>query len=196
MKNKNLPIFPLGIVALPGTIQNLQIFEPRYINMVKKCMANDHGFVIAFQTKLSNRDDYEVSQHGSYVEIIDFNNLPNNLLGITVKSLNKVSIKNLIQLEDGLNMAQTNPIIDPEVDDQALLAKFPEISNILSQILKHPRIANMPIEIDFNSADSVAYHLAGLIPIPWTYKQSLLEAFDASQRLLILSKYIEEISTG
>ena len=34
MKNKNLPIFPLGIVALPGTIQNLQIFEPRYINMV------------------------------------------------------------------------------------------------------------------------------------------------------------------
>ena len=196
MKNNNLPIFPLGIVALPGTIQNLQIFEPRYINMVKKCMANDHGFVIAFQTKLSNRDDYEVSQHGSYVEIIDFNNLPNNLLGITVKSLNKVSIKNLIQLEDGLNMAQTNPIIDPEVDDQALLAKFPEISNILSQILKHPRVANMPIEIDFNSADSVAYNLAGLIPIPWTYKQSLLEAFDASQRLLILSKYIEEISTS
>ena len=196
MKNKNLPIFPLGIVALPGTIQNLQIFEPRYINMVKKCMENDHGFVIAFQKKLTKRDDCEVAQQGSYVEIIDFNNLPNNLLGITVKSLNKVSIKNLIQLEDGLNMAQTNPIIDPEVDDQALLAKFPEISNILSQILKHPRVANMPIEIDFHSADSVAYHLAGLIPIPSTYKQSLLEAFDASQRLLILSKYIEEISTG
>lgn len=164
--------------------------------MVKNCMENNHGFVITFQKKLSNRDDYEVSQQGSYVEIIDFNNLPNNLLGITVKSLNKVSIKDLIQLEDGLNMAQTNPIVDPEVDDQALLAKFPEISNILSQILKHPRVANMPIEIDFNSADSVAYHLAGLIPIPWTYKQSLLEAFDASQRLLILSKYIEEISTS
>ena len=196
MKNNNLPIFPLGIVALPGTIQNLQIFEPRYINMVKKCMENNHGFVIAFQKKLSKRDDYEIAQQGSYVEIIDFNNLPNNLLGITVKSLNKVSIKDLIQLEDGLNMAQTNPIIDPEVDDQALLAKFPEISNILSQIIKHPRVANMPIEIDFNSADSVAYHLAGLMPISWTHKQSLLEAFDASQRLLILSKYIEEISTS
>ena len=196
MKNNNLPIFPLGIVALPGTIQNLQIFEPRYINMVKNCMENNHGFVITFQKKLSNKDDYEVSQQGSYVEIIDFNNLPNNLLGITVKSLNKVSIKDLIQLEDGLNMAQINPIVDPEVDDQALLAKFPEISNILSQLLKHPKVADMPIDIDFNSADSVAYHLAGLIPLPWTYMQSLLEAFDASQRFSILSKYIEEISTG
>ena len=196
MKNNNLPIFPLGIVALPGTIQNLQIFEPRYINMVKSCMENNHGFVITFQKKLSNNDDYEVSQKGTYVEIIDFNNLPNNLLGITVKSINKVSIKDLVQLEDGLNMAQTQPIIDPEVDDQALLAKFPEISSILSQLVKHPKVANMPIDIDFNSADSVAYHLAGLIPISWTHKQSLLEAFDASQRFSILSKYIEEISTN
>ena len=53
----------------------------------------------------------------------------------------------------------------------------------------------MQIDIDFNSADSVAYHLAGLIPIPWSYKQNLLEAFDATQRLNILSKYIEDISS-
>ena len=119
-----------------------------------------------------------------------------DLLGITVKCINKVSIKDLTQLRGRINIAQTYPLIDPEVDDQALLAKFPEIPNILSQLVKHPRVANMPIEIDFNSGRPVAYNLAGLIPIPWTYKQSLLEAFDASQRLLILSKYIEEISTG
>jgi len=56
-------------------------------------------------------------------------------------------------------------------------------------------VIDMQIDIDFNSADSVAYHLAGLIPIPWTHKQNLLEAYDASQRLNILSKYIEEISS-
>ena len=196
MKNNNLPIFPLGIVALPGTIQNLQIFEPRYIRMIKECMKNNHGFVITFQRKLSGKDDYEISERGTYVEIIDFNNLPNNLLGITVKSLNKVSIKHIVKLEDGLNMARTHPIVDPEVDDQALLAQFPEISNILSQLVKHPRVSNMPIDINFNSADSIAYNLAGLIPIPWAQKQRLLEAFDASQRFSILSKYIEEISTS
>jgi len=196
LKASSLPIFPLGIVALPGTIQNLQIFEPRYINMVKDCMENKHGFVIVYQKKHSKKDDYEISKKGSYVEIIDFNNLPNGLLGITVQSVNKVSIKDLMQLEDGLHIANTQPVVDPEVDDQALLAEFPEISNILSELIKHPRIVDMPLNVDFNSADSVAYHLAGLIPISGSHKQSLLEAFDASKRLSILSKYIEDLSSS
>ena len=196
LKKNSFPIFPIGIVALPGTIQSLQIFEPRYLNMVKDCMENNHGFVITFQKKLTNKNDYKITKQGALVEIVDFNNLPNGLLRITVKAINKVTIKNIIQLKDGLNVAETYPIVDPEVDDQALLAEFPEISNILSQLMKHPRIADMQINIDFNSADSVAYNLAGLIPIPWTYKQSLLEAFDASQRLSILSKYIDEISSS
>ena len=196
MKKNNLPVFPLGLVALPGTIQNLQIFEPRYINMVKNCMKNSQGFVIVFQKPTDSIDDFEISKKGSYVEIIDFNNLQNGLLGISVKSINKVVVNNLIQLKDGLHIAEINPLVDPEVDDQALLAEFPEITNILNQLVKHPRIVDMPIEVDFNSADSVAYHLAGLIPIPWTSKQNLLEAFDASQRLKILSKYIDEISSN
>ena len=196
MKKNNLPVFPLGLVALPGTIQNLQIFEPRYINMVKDCMKNNQGFVIVFQKPTDSIDDFEISKKGSYVEIIDFNNLPNGLLGISVKSINKVVVNNLIQLKDGLHIAEINPLVDPEVDDQALLAEFPEITNILNQLVKHPRIVDMPIEVDFNSADSVAYHLAGLIPISWSSKQNLLEAFDASQRLKILSKYIDEISSN
>lgn len=134
MKKNSFPIFPIGIVALPGTIQSLQIFEPRYLNMVKDCMENNHGFVITFQKKLTNKNDYKISKQGAFVEIVDFNNLPNGLLGITVKAINKVTIKNIIQLKDGLNVAETYPIVDPEVDDQALLAEFPEISNILSQL--------------------------------------------------------------
>ena len=192
MKN-NLPIFPLGLVALPGSIQSLQIFEPRYTNMIKTCMSENHGFVIVLQN--NNNADFGISKKGTYVEIIDFNNLPNGLLGITVKSENKVSIKNIYQLEDGLHVAEIKPEIDPEVDNQALIAEYPEIINILSQLVKHPKINELPIRVDFNSADSIAYHLAGLIPLTMSQRQNLLEAFDASQRLSILSKYIEKIST-
>jgi len=192
MKN-NLPVFPLGLVALPGTIQSLQIFEPRYINMIKNCMFNDHGFVIVLQKK--DELNFEIHKKGTYVEIIDFNNLPNGLLGITVRAENKVSINNLCQLEDGLNIADIKPEIDPEVDNQALIAEYPEIINILSQIIKHPKVTELPIKVDFNSADSIAYHLAGLIPLTTNQRQNLLEAFDAAQRLAILSKYIEKISS-
>ena len=127
MKN-NLPVFPLGLVALPGSIQSLQIFEPRYLKMIKKCMSDNHGFVIAL--KISDTSEFGISNKGTYVEIIDFNNLPNGLLGITVKSETKVSINNICQLEDGLHIADIKPEIDPEVDNQALLAEYPEIINI------------------------------------------------------------------
>ena len=163
--------------------------------MVKNCMSNNSGFVIVFQSKHSNGVDFEISKKGSYVEIIDFNNLPNGLLGITVKSMEKVLIKDLTQLKDGLHVANVQPVVDPEVDDQALLAEFPELPNILSQLVKHPKISEMPLNVDFNSADSIAYHLAGLIPIPSSNKQSLLEAIDAAQRFKILSKYIDEMSS-
>ena len=195
MKKNNLPVFPLGLVALPGSIQSLQIFEPRYINMVKGCMSNGHGFIIVLQSKLESISDYGMSKKGTYVEIIDFNNLPNGLLGITVRSENKVNISNICQLEDGLHVADAKPEIDPEVDDQAILAEYPEISNILTQLMKHPRISDLQIKVDFSSADSVAYNLAGLIPLSSFEKQNLLEAFDASQRMGILAKYIENIST-
>ena len=164
--------------------------------MVKECMKNDSGFVIVFQSEHSNGKDFEISKKGSYVEIIDFNNLSNGLLGITVKSLEKVIIKDLTQLEDGLHVADVQPVIDPEVDDQALLAEFPELANILSQLVKHPKISDMPLNVDFNSADSIAYHLAGLIPISSLTKQNLLEALDAAQRFKILSKYIDEMASN
>ena len=45
--NKSLPIFPLGIVVLPGNIQSLQIFEPRYLKMIKDVMRGDNQFVIS-----------------------------------------------------------------------------------------------------------------------------------------------------
>ena len=159
--------------------------------MVKSCMSNDHGFVIVLQSKPGSKSDYGMTKKGTYVEIIDFNNLPNGLLGITVKAVNKVAIGNICQLEDGLHIADAKPEIDPEVDDQALLAEHPEILNILSQLMKHPKISDLPITVDFNSADSVAYHLAGLIPLTSDEKQVLLEAFDAAQRMNILSKYIK-----
>ena len=115
MKKNNIPLFPLGLVSLPGTMQSLQIFEPRYINMVKSCMQNNSGFVITLSTQKNNETNYGISKNGTYVEIIDFNNLPNGLLGITVKSIHKVKINNITELDDGLHMADAEALIDQKL---------------------------------------------------------------------------------
>lgn len=190
---KSLPIFPLGIVVLPGNIQSLQIFEPRYIEMVKECMKTNSGFVIVLQ-KDAMDDQLSISDQGTYVEIIDFNTLPNGLLGITVKGMHRTKIKTMEQRQSGLNIGNVENIQDPEVDDQALLAKYPDLLQILSQLKQHPQIRSMPLEINLDSADSVSYHLAGLIPLAPKDKQKILEAFDAGQRLNFLSKYFDQIA--
>ena len=83
-----IPVFPLSnFIVFPNTSVPLNIFEPRYLNMVKKCMAEDEGFVITLLQNNLDNDEIGFAKKGSYVEIIDFNNLPNGLLGITVKWL-------------------------------------------------------------------------------------------------------------
>ncbi|MDA7796527.1 LON peptidase substrate-binding domain-containing protein [Gammaproteobacteria bacterium] len=192
LKTNKLPIFPIGIVVLPGTIQSLQIFEPRYLAMVKKCMNTDSGFVIT----LSNHNDKGESflSQGTYVEIIDFNQLPNGLLGITVQGSQKVSIKSVEQDESGLHYGTILPITPPAVDDQAVLAQFPDLIRVLTQLKEHPSIKSLPLDIDLLSAESVSNHLAGLIPLSAEQKQNVLEAFDATQRMNILEKLVNKLS--
>ena len=191
-KINKLPVFPLGLVVLPGTIQTLQIFEPRYLSMVKDCMNSESGFVITLSNNNVSGENF-MSQ-GTFVDIIDFNQLPNGLLGITVKGREKVSIKSIEQVESGLHYASISPIAEPVVDDQAVLAKFPDLINVLSQLKEHPQVKLLPLEIDMLSAESVSYQLAGLIPITPMQKQTLLEAFDSKQRMNILAKLVNKIS--
>ncbi len=39
-----IPLFPLPMVLFPGGKLPLQIFEPRYLDMVKNCMREEIGF--------------------------------------------------------------------------------------------------------------------------------------------------------
>ena len=54
-KLKEIPLFPLNVNLLPEGFMPLQIFEPRYIDMVKLCMSDNLGFVVVL-------DKYEVGE--------------------------------------------------------------------------------------------------------------------------------------
>ncbi len=46
--SRNFPLFPLGIVALPGELVPLHIFEERYKTMMNECMRDDSEFGIVW----------------------------------------------------------------------------------------------------------------------------------------------------
>ena len=39
-----IPLFPLRTVLFPGGVLPLRIFEPRYVDMVGRCMREQSGF--------------------------------------------------------------------------------------------------------------------------------------------------------
>ena len=51
MSDDRLPLFPLGIVLLPGEPVPLHIFEPRYKEMVRVCIDDDRPFGIIYASE-------------------------------------------------------------------------------------------------------------------------------------------------
>ena len=91
--HKNIPIFPLKSIILPGGQFPLRIFERRYLDMTRDCLKNNNGFIIALTKKDS---DYitSVYDYASYVEIVDWSQLDGGLLGITVEGKKIVRLSN------------------------------------------------------------------------------------------------------
>ena len=50
------PLFPLGLVALPGEVIPLHIFEERYKTMMGRCLATENEFGIVWLSDDGLRD--------------------------------------------------------------------------------------------------------------------------------------------
>ena len=55
-------LFPLNTILFPGGKLALQIFEPRYLDMIKDCMKREQGFVVALI-----RDGNEAGKSGDFL---------------------------------------------------------------------------------------------------------------------------------
>jgi Lon protease-like protein len=84
-----LPLFPLSAVLLPGGRMPLQIFEQRYLDLVRESMRNDSPFGMIWIRRGSEvarrgRAAPELGDYGTCARIVDWDQLPNGLLGITI----------------------------------------------------------------------------------------------------------------
>ena len=194
--SRELPIFPLTVIVLPGGYLPLQIFEPRYLDMVKKCMTQEIGFCVVLlrgntdQPKSSKLPDH--SPIGTYVEIVDFNQLENGLLGVTVQGQYRIQILDRRKQQDGLILAD---IIEQAEEEESLSLEpqYENIWRILRDISKHPEIKKLELEIDFDNSSSVAYNLASLLPLTPPERQNILEFKSNVDRFDHLNKIVKQL---
>ncbi len=186
-----IPLFPLSAHLLPGGRMALRIFEPRYLRMVKEACANNSGIGICM---LNARGEKALNQHiypiGTFARIVDFNQLEDGLLGITVAGESCFRIQSVHTQADELRVGQCESIdawqrADSAEDifplDQRLLQVFEKYQE-LSQLYDVPEFAN-PLW--------VIYRWLELIPVDAAQKQRVLSQPTYQPALAMLNDIIQ-----
>lgn len=189
---KEIPLFPLNSIILPGGRIPLQLFEPRYLDMLTRCLKEDRGFVVVLL-----REGGEATQKsefhdiGTYVRIIDFQQLDNGLLGITAEGDLKVRVLRSWQQSDGLNLGDAE-LLAPEEGVQ-VPAHLHELSTVLRALCRHPVIDDLGMQVNYQDARDVGWRLTELLPLEPHQKQHLAELQSPLERLEHLQALLETL---
>ena len=194
-KETSSALFPLSVNVLPGAYLPLQIFEPRYIDMVSECLANSEGFCIVLFKDEEYEENKEYLPHhniATYVEIVDFNKLDNGLLGITVQGKYKIRIEDVWKQEDELLLGKIEKI-NEEDDNLSNEPEYLDLWNMVKEITNHPEIRKLNLDLDLNSSISVCYILASVLPLRPQEKQTILEFENNRDKLDYLKALIKRL---
>jgi len=185
-----LPLFPLNTVLFPGGPLRLRIFEPRYLDMISRCMRESSEFGVALITEGREAGgSARTTNIGTTARIVDFERLDDGLLGITARGSRKFSIIAVKTQSDGLNIA------DVDLLDTEPTMEIPDDLGILAELLKQAFVQVGAAYGDepphYDSATWVGMRLAEILPLPMPEKQQCLEMEDAVERLRLLRERLD-----
>ena len=190
MSNRTLPLFPLGSVLFPAGPLELRIFEPRYVDMIGRCMKEGTGFgvVLLVEGQEAGAGSLMTAAVGTEATVVDFNRLDDGLLGLTCVGRERVRIVRAWRQEDGLNVGEVHDIAaDPSAAVPEDCGHLPEA---LRQLYPSLGASYEWVPPRWDDAAWVGNRLAELAPLESAVKQGLLELEDPVERLRYLAPLI------
>jgi uncharacterized protein len=181
---RELPLFPLNAVLFPGGPLPLRIFEPRYLDMVSRCMREQSGFVVVLAAEGDeSATATSFAAMGTEARIVDFDRLEDGLLGISCIGRERVRVVEAWREADGLNRGRVvdlaaDPVV-PMPPDQTWLA------DVVMQVLPEAGDTYRHVERRDDAA-WISNRLAELLPLSLADRQTLLELSDPLERLAVL----------
>jgi Lon protease-like protein len=158
-----LPLFPLGSVLFPKGRLPLQIFEQRYLNMVRTAMRTETGFGICLlregEEVARPGVHQQVHRVGTYVQVVDWDQLPSGLLGLTVEARCKFEVLDCHAEKDQLLVGQvarcsTDYVGEPPI---ALTAEHDVLVSLLEQLVSHPVISRLGMQINYQDLRELSW---------------------------------------
>lgn len=178
-----IPLFPLDTVLLPGMRMPLHIFEPRYKTMIGRCLGEqlEFGLILA-ATKA-------IATLGCTAEIVQkTKDYPDGRLDIITEGRAVFRLNELLNekeyYEGEVEYVEDEPsTLDPE-DESQLIDAFEQC-----HLLMFGRSSNEGARLD---PATLAYRMAGLLPMELDKRQALLEMRLESERRKLVARWIAE----
>jgi Lon protease-like protein len=195
---KAIPLFPLSTLLFPKGRLPLQIFEPRYLDLVSRCLKEDNGFGVVWLREGSEvASDDEENGHrfaplGCFAKIVDWDQLSNGLLGITIEGQQKFRLLSSHQRDDKLHMGEVEWLEDDPFIPMPEGAG--ELKNLLRTLMEHPHVARLQLDPEVEDVATLSFILAQLLPIDESIKFELLSEQDPLERLDRLMSMLDEMS--
>lgn len=199
-ETQQIPLFPLHVVMFPRGRLNLQIFERRYIDLVTNCMRTSSGFGICLLKEgeeiIQEGTNQTIHRTGTYSNIIDWDQLENGLLGITVEGSAKFSIEDCWQSDSGVlqGNVQFNETDNVDRETIPLDDQYTALADLLQNLESHPLVEQKKLIIDYNNLWDLGWRLSELIPIEIEQKQQLLEIDDPWERIQSIEQLVSDLA--
>ena len=192
-----IALFPLSSVLMPQARLPLQIFEQRYLDLVARCMRENEGFGVVWLKQGSevsggSLDVPNISELGTYGLIVDWDQLPNGLLGITIEGRQRFSVDALWRESDGLIKARV--AMQPSIEPAPLPDQYAGLADVLRGLLRHPQIKRLNLPVQHQDGWTVGFQLAQLLPLEESIKHALLGIDSLQQLLEELDRLLRELS--
>src|SRR6266403_2055174 len=179
MPPAGLALFPLDTVLFPGGPLSLRIFEARYLDMVRRCLKEHSAFgVVLILAGAEAGAVSEVADTGTSARLVDFDTLPDGLLGITCVGERRFRVRRRWQQSDGLNLAEVDYL--PE-----------EAPSALPEALAHLGGGYAHVDSHYEDAGWVGNRWAEILPLTAAEKLELLQLDDPLARLAQVAAWSE-----
>lgn len=196
-----IPLFPLGNALFPDGVLHLRIFEVRYLDMVRQCIADETEFgvvvLLAGNEVRSPESEETLAPVGTLAKITQWDAKMPALMTLTCMGTSRFQLLSTEQAKYGLWMGEIELIPpDPVIEVPASLqASANALGKLIAQMQHdHVPTSEMPIAPPFRLDECgwVADRWCELLPFAPADKSSLLSLDDPLLRLSTVQKILSD----
>lgn len=199
-----IPIFPLpDAVLFPDTVIPLHIFEPRYREMVRDCLAGDRRLAMALLKPGWEKEYYgrpPIHPIAGAGEIVRHEELPDGRFNILLRGTMRIGIQTELPPDKSYRIVRARPLPDRYTDaDPAVIAGRVErlkvfYLRILSEVNKgQDEMARILTGV--KDAGTIADRIAAALFSDCENRQQVLERLEVPARIVYVQEQLVSVLT-